>query len=155
MRWILAVVLFSISMIGIAGSQAISIEKKEIEIVCGHLLDEKTERDLGKSIISVKDGKIAAVTEYPGRGRVFGYDPKTQELVNLDSHTCLPGLIDTHTHILLQGDITAADYDEQLLNSRRSIGRFWQLSMRGERWSMGLRPSAISRPKARDMRTWM
>jgi imidazolonepropionase-like amidohydrolase len=115
MRWILAVVLFSISMIGIAGSQAISIEKKEIEIVCGHLLDEKADRDLGKSIISVKDGKIAAVTEYPGRGRVFGYDPKTQELVNLDSHTCLPGLIDTHTHILLQGDITAADYDEQLL----------------------------------------
>ena len=29
--------------------------------------------------------------------------------------TCLPGLIDTHTHVLLQGDITAADYDEQLL----------------------------------------
>src|ERR671925_611574 len=28
---------------------------------------------------------------------------------------CLPGLIDAHTHILLQGDITAADYDEQLL----------------------------------------
>jgi imidazolonepropionase-like amidohydrolase len=27
----------------------------------------------------------------------------------------LPGLIDTHTHVLLQGDITAADYDEQLL----------------------------------------
>jgi imidazolonepropionase-like amidohydrolase len=29
--------------------------------------------------------------------------------------TCLPGLIDTHTHVLPQGDITAADYDEQLL----------------------------------------
>ena len=27
----------------------------------------------------------------------------------------MPGLMDTHTHILLQGDITAADYDEQLL----------------------------------------
>ena len=27
----------------------------------------------------------------------------------------LPGLIDNHTHILLQGDITEADYDEQLL----------------------------------------
>jgi hypothetical protein len=25
------------------------------------------------------------------------------------------GLIDNHTHVLLQGDITAADYDEQLL----------------------------------------
>ena len=27
----------------------------------------------------------------------------------------LPGLIDNHTHILLNGDITMADYDEQLL----------------------------------------
>jgi imidazolonepropionase-like amidohydrolase len=27
----------------------------------------------------------------------------------------LPGLIDAHTHVLLQGDITQADYDEQLL----------------------------------------
>src|SRR5207244_11716862 len=27
----------------------------------------------------------------------------------------LPGLIDTHTHVLLNGDITAADYDVQLL----------------------------------------
>jgi imidazolonepropionase-like amidohydrolase len=27
----------------------------------------------------------------------------------------LPGLIDNHTHILLQGDITAQDYDDQLL----------------------------------------
>jgi imidazolonepropionase-like amidohydrolase len=29
--------------------------------------------------------------------------------------TCLPGLIDAHTHVLLQGDITAEDYDVQLL----------------------------------------
>jgi imidazolonepropionase-like amidohydrolase len=35
--------------------------------------------------------------------------------INLEKETCLPGLIDTHTHILLQGDITATDYDEQLL----------------------------------------
>src|SRR5262249_25890014 len=34
---------------------------------------------------------------------------------DLSSSTCLPGLIDTHTHVLLQGDITAEDYDQQLL----------------------------------------
>ncbi|MGB7213297.1 MAG: amidohydrolase family protein [Gemmatimonadales bacterium] len=37
------------------------------------------------------------------------------EQVDLSHATVLPGLIDAHTHVLLQGDVTAADYDEQLL----------------------------------------
>jgi imidazolonepropionase-like amidohydrolase len=41
--------------------------------------------------------------------------PADARVVDLGGATLLPGLIDNHTHILLQGDITAADYDEQLL----------------------------------------
>lgn len=41
--------------------------------------------------------------------------PAGARVTDLSDHACLPGLIDTHTHALLQGDITAADYDEQLL----------------------------------------
>ena len=36
-------------------------------------------------------------------------------IIDLSNQTCLPGLIDVHTHALLQGDITAEDYDVQLL----------------------------------------
>ncbi len=41
--------------------------------------------------------------------------PSDARVVDLGDATLLPGLIDDHVHILLQGDITAADYDEQLL----------------------------------------
>ena len=44
-----------------------------------------------------------------------GVAPAGVQVIDLSDRTCLPGLIDAHTHALLQGDITAADYDEQLL----------------------------------------
>jgi imidazolonepropionase-like amidohydrolase len=40
--------------------------------------------------------------------------PADAQVTDLGDSTLLPGLIDAHVHVLLQGDITAADYDEQL-----------------------------------------
>ena len=85
----------------------------DIFLTCGHVWDGKSEKLLGKSYISVHGEKIQGISPEV-QGGVPGVLPGTI-LINLESHTCLPGLIDTHTHILLQGDITAADYDEQLL----------------------------------------
>jgi imidazolonepropionase-like amidohydrolase len=40
---------------------------------------------------------------------------RNAQVIDLGDATLLPGLIDNHTHLLLQGDVTAADYAEQLL----------------------------------------
>jgi imidazolonepropionase-like amidohydrolase len=58
----------------------------------------------GERIVAV--GPVSELTARPG-GRV--------QTIDLGDATILPGLIDNHTHVLLQGDITSADYDEQLL----------------------------------------
>ena len=40
--------------------------------------------------------------------------PRGAQVIDLGDVTLLPGLIDAHTHVMLQGDITSADYDDQL-----------------------------------------
>jgi imidazolonepropionase-like amidohydrolase len=79
---------------------------KVVALRCGSLFDGRAD-SLRKNVVIVIEGeKIKDVA---------GSAPDGAEVVDLSRETCLPGLIDTHTHILLQGDITAADYDEQLL----------------------------------------
>ena len=73
---------------------------------CGSLLDVKSGQYRQNVYITINDGKISAV----GTAAAMG-----GKMIDLGKETCLPGLIDTHTHVLLQGDITAEDYDAQLL----------------------------------------
>ena len=79
---------------------------KVIALRCGSLFDGRGD-SLRKDVVVLIEGeKIKDVAASA---------PGDAEIVDLSRQTCLPGLIDTHTHILLQGDITAADYDAQLL----------------------------------------
>ncbi len=75
-------------------------------IHCGALLDVKSGQ-VQRNVFMLIDGdKISAVPAAV---------PATISTIDLSNETCLPGLVDTHTHVLLQGDITAEDYDVQLL----------------------------------------
>ena len=74
---------------------------------CGRLLDPATRRVATNALIVVRDGRIAAA----------GPDlevPPGATVIDLSSRTVLPGFIDAHVHLLLQGDVTDAEYDAQI-----------------------------------------
>jgi imidazolonepropionase-like amidohydrolase len=81
---------------------------RQIAIRAGHLIDGKSDHAIANALILIEGNKIVSVT--PG-----GSPPAGAEMIDLSRATVLPGFIDAHTHILLQGDVTAEDYDEQLL----------------------------------------
>jgi len=81
---------------------------KKIAVRAGRLIDCKSETPIANALILIDGDQIVSVTS-------GGSVPSGAELVDLSKATVLPGLIDTHTHVLLQGDVTAEDYDVQLL----------------------------------------
>ena len=80
--------------------------QKTTAIKCGALLDVRTGQ-LNKNVtIVVKGNKIESISP-PG----VMLKIKADTIIDLSAYTILPGLIDCHTHVLLQGDITNEDYD--------------------------------------------
>jgi imidazolonepropionase-like amidohydrolase len=82
--------------------------KKRLAVRAGRLIDGKSDQLITNAMIVVEDGKIVSVTS-------GGTAPAGVEVIDLSHATVLSGFTDAHTHVLLQGDVTAADYDEQLL----------------------------------------
>jgi imidazolonepropionase-like amidohydrolase len=82
-----------------------------LHIHCGKLIDGASDKVYSNITVVVRNDRISELQ--PGTTTIKGAIPTGT--IDLSHETCLPGLIDTHTHVLLQGDITAADYDEQLL----------------------------------------
>ena len=73
---------------------------------CGRLLDPATRTVKTGVLIVFEGGKVSDVKTAPAGAKAQ---------IDLSAYTCLPGLIDAHTHLLLQGDATAEEYDEQVL----------------------------------------
>jgi imidazolonepropionase-like amidohydrolase len=79
-----------------------------IAIKAGWLIDGKSDSPMQNAIILIEGKTIKEV----GMNVKI---PANAKVIDLSNSTVLPGLIDAHTHALLQGDITSEDYDVQLL----------------------------------------
>ncbi|MEO5595357.1 MAG: amidohydrolase family protein [Chitinophagaceae bacterium] len=83
--------------------------QKTIAIKCGKLIDTKNGQTLSNQVIYVKGNQVESIVP------ATEFKQKADSTIDLSAYFVLPGLIDCHTHVLLQGDITSEDYDVQLL----------------------------------------
>jgi imidazolonepropionase-like amidohydrolase len=105
-RWLPAVLLAAF-----ASAAAAQAPGPETVIVAGALLDGRSDRARPRQAILVRGNRIAAVSDDSPSAR-----PAGARVIDLSDATVLPGLIDAHTHIFLQGEDPAeGGYDAQLL----------------------------------------
>jgi imidazolonepropionase-like amidohydrolase len=80
--------------------------QKSILIKCGKLLDTKAGKVLENQFVLLKGNTIVSISNTAS---------KADSTIDLSNYFVMPGMIDAHTHVLLQGDITSEDYDVQVL----------------------------------------
>ena len=85
--------------------------KQTVLIKAGRLIDVRNGRVLSEQAILIEGDRIKEV----GPSNQLASRASGARVIDLSRATVLPGMIDCHTHILLQGDITNEDYDVQLL----------------------------------------
>ncbi len=81
-------------------------------VKAAHLIDGVSGNVRDGVAVLIEGERIKAVGP---AAEIAAQAPRGARVIDLGRDTLLPGMIDDHVHVLLQGDVTAADYDEQLL----------------------------------------
>jgi imidazolonepropionase-like amidohydrolase len=107
---LLATAAFAQTVPNSMGTHATS-DAKTVVIRAGSLIDGTSAQPKKNQVIIIRGNRIVSI----GDG-ASAQAPADAQVIDLGSATVLPGLIDTHTHIFLQGEDPAeGGYDIQLL----------------------------------------
>lgn len=121
--------LFAVSCLLHAQQGAMALPeaaRSATSVFCGVLFDPTSASTRKNILVTIQGERITAVAPAPSA---------PAGAADLSAETCLPGLIDAHTHVLLQGDVTSADYDVQLLKQSQAFRAI--LATRSARLGLG------------------
>jgi imidazolonepropionase-like amidohydrolase len=102
----------------LATALTLPVAAEPLAVRCGTLLDPGSRTSRADVVIFLEGGKVARVSSSSAAAAMSSSPSKDSPVspaLDLSAYTCLPGLIDAHTHLLLQGDATSEEYDEQVL----------------------------------------
>jgi predicted amidohydrolase YtcJ len=68
-----------------------------LAVRCGNLIDGLADEPLGNRLVVIRNDRVESI-------EAAAEVPEGAEILDLSDYTCLPGLIDTHTHIALNHD---------------------------------------------------
>src|SRR5580693_6745300 len=105
---IIAVTVLEVTVSAAPAQEKAPAPVKKIAVRAGHLIDGRSDKVVDNALILIEGDTITSVSS-------AGQPPAGVEVLDLSQYTVLPGFMDTHTHVVLNGDITAEDYDVQLL----------------------------------------
>ena len=98
MRRVLSLLLFSFSLFA----------ADEVTVIrAARMIDGRADGVISPATVIVRGNRIEAA------GRDVAA-PQGAKVIDLGDVTLMPGLIDAHVHVLLQGDVTTEDYDKQI-----------------------------------------
>ena len=91
---------------------ALGLSAQTSLVHAGRLLDLRTGQVRLDQALLIQEGRIAATGAW---AQISAAAPKGVTVLDLSDQVVLPGLIEAHTHVLLQGNRFSQDYADQIL----------------------------------------